>query len=87
MSAKALAGALVPLIMARFGTVVPGVGTLHVAGGVAGTSFLVYCVTRASPPIVAVLSSFAFGRIGPIGGAFVGGVAVVGGILFLRQRF
>ncbi|TMW62251.1 hypothetical protein Poli38472_009744 [Pythium oligandrum] len=31
------AGALVPAAMSTFGTVVPGVGTLHAAGGVAAT--------------------------------------------------
>ncbi len=31
------AGALVPWAMSTFGTVVPGVGTLHAVGGVAAT--------------------------------------------------
>ena len=37
VGAQSLAGALVPWAMSAFGTVVPGVGTMHTVGGVAAT--------------------------------------------------
>jgi hypothetical protein len=37
LAAGAGASMLIPIAMTTFGTVVPGIGTLHVAGGVAAT--------------------------------------------------
>ncbi len=45
---QAAAGALVPWAMCAFGTVVPGVGTVHAAGGIAAT---LQAVSMAATPV------------------------------------
>jgi hypothetical protein len=45
---QAAAGALVPIAMSTFGTVVANVGTMHAAGGVAAT---LQAVSMAATPV------------------------------------
>ncbi|CAK4108621.1 unnamed protein product [Aphanomyces euteiches] len=62
------AGALVPTAMSYFGAVVPGVGTLHAAGGVAAT--LQWTAATLGSASTVAWGGAIGGAVGSVVGAF-----------------